>query len=302
MEVSSRVTQFPLLLLCVLLFGAWYLRRRRAEPSIASPPVNSVNIQRSVGQIPLVCSFAWMAVPMVVLGSFGSVTQPEAFPPAWIYRSRNVERQIAHPRETGTVATIDSATATRTSAVDSGKRPAWIDQGRVVEGDCERIVLTSGQYTTREEAESELRSSALKLVETDLLRIQNGPFRPSLWRPDPNELIAYAVKDRFEEVIVRDFGTVTHPMHRLSWLVELSPAVRAEFVPAWRRALVAFRIQLVACVASLFAMVVSASVVYFRLDSFGPGGSTGILKSLVFGLAMAWFVLVITTMSRGHLW
>ena len=49
-----------------------------------------------------------------------------------------------------------------TPAKAAPQRPAWVDQKRVIDGDCTRIVLTSQQYATKEEAEQELRVAAVK--------------------------------------------------------------------------------------------------------------------------------------------
>ena len=188
------------------------------------------------------------------------------------------------------------------STSGSTSRPTWADQARAIDGDCERIVLTSSQYSTREEAELELRFAAVKLVEEDLRRIQSGPFRPAHWRPAADEVIAHAVTQRYDDVAERDFGSFTHPMHRVSWQIELSPRVRTEFIPAWRRELISFRILLVAVVASSFAMVASASALYFRLDSLTQGRARSGLKVLVCSLVAVWSALVVATFSQGRLW
>ena len=163
------------------------------------------------------------------------------------------------------VAPTSDASPNDTPARAAPQRPAWVDQTRVIDGDCTRIVLTSQQYATKEEAEQELRIAAVKLVEQDLQRIQTGEFRPRTWRPAVEDVIAHAVQQRYEEIADRDFGSFTHPMVRVSWQVELSPRVRTEFAPAWRRALISFRIILVAAVATNFAALASASLMYFRI-------------------------------------
>ena len=171
-----------------------------------------------------------------------------------------------------------------------------------IDGDCERIVITSQQYSTREEADPELQSKAVKLVEEDLRRLQTGSFRPKNWRPKDADVIAHAVKERYDEVTERDFGSFTHPMHRVSWLVELSPAVRTEFMPAWRRELTSFRIMLVAVVLSMFAMLAAACVIYFRLDSMTRGQTRIGGIWLAGSMAAGWLWLVVFAFSLGHLW
>ena len=261
----------------------------------SSPPTPSARFQ-------FVREFAWLAVPIVVIASFGMTADPRAFLSGWGLPTRTVTPLSSPPPTIAVRVETDPIPVSTVSTSNSSTRPAWVDQPRAVDGDCERITLTSRQYTTREEAEQELRFAAEKLVVEDLQRLQSGPFRPAFWRPTAEDVIAHAVRERYDDVAERDFGSFTHPMHRVSWQVELSPAVRTEFMPAWRRELISFRILLVACVASLFAMAASAGVMYFRLDSLTQGRSRGVLKLLTGGLTAGWLALVVTSFSQGHLW
>ena len=237
----------------------------------------------------------WLAVPYVVFVSFAIMTDPRAFlsggpsakgptppsPPASHGVTLRVDpgsdaRVESHRDSNGTQTTnitvsptsvvpTSDASPNDTPARAAPQRPAWVDQTRVTDGDCERIVLTSQQYATKDEAEQELRVAAVTLVEQDLQRIQTGEFRPRTWRPAVEDVIAHAVRQRYDEIVDRDFGKFTHPMVRVSWQVELSPRVRTEFAPAWRRALISFRIILVGAVATNFTMLATASLMYFRI-------------------------------------
>ena len=230
----------------------------------------------------------WLVVPYVVFGSFAIMSDPLALVSKWNSAAnrnripsptRSVsegERENAPTeqpkRNSAPVATAPSLTLrvggeNDTSARAAPQRPAWVDQTRVIDGDCTLIVLTSQQYATKDEAEQELRVAAVTLVEQDLQRIQTGEFRPKTWRPRVEDVIAHAVQQRYEEIADRDFGKFTHPMIRVSWQVELSPRVRTEFAPAWRRALISFRIILVGAVATNFTMLATASLMYFRITA-----------------------------------
>ena len=237
--------------------------------------------------------FAWLMVPFVVIASFGLMTDSGMFLSGWDPPTNTVKP------DSSPVRTADSRDVNRPL---SSARPSWVDQPRVVEGDCERIVLISQQYSTRDEAEHELRFAAVKLVEEDLRRFQTGRFRPQSWRPAADDVIAHAVRSRYDDVAEIDFGSFTHPMHRVCWQVELSPAVRIEFMPAWRRAVTSFRIPLVAAVASGFAMAASASLMYFRLDSLTQGRARGALKLLTGSTMAGWLGLLATFLSRVYLW
>ena len=234
------------------------------------------------------CESVWLVVPYVVFGSFAIMSDPSLFASKFIPAAnrdripsptRSVsEGEVEKPdeqqprRDSAPVATSPSLTLrvgaeSASPARAAPQRPAWVDQTRVIDGDGTLIVLTSQQYATKDEAEQELRAAAVTLVEQDLQRIQTGEFRPKTWRPAAEDVIAHAVQQRYEEIADRDFGKFTHPMVRVSWQVELSPRVRTEFAPAWRRALISFRIIIVGAVATNFTMLATASLMYFRITA-----------------------------------
>jgi hypothetical protein len=246
---------------------------------------------------------AWIAVPMIVIASFGMTAEPEEFLSAFWPSTRTVA-PLPPPPPTVVGGGDETSQVGVANVSTSGDRirPLWMNAPRIVDGDCQRIVITSQQYSTREEAEPELRWKAVKLVQEDLRRIQTGSFRPKEWWPKDADVIANAVKERYDEVTERDFGRFTHPMHRVSWLVELSPAVRTEFLPAWRREVRSFRIMLVAVVLSMFSMVAAAGLMYFRLEAITRGRMQGRAAALAGGLTMLYLILFSTAFSRGHLW
>jgi len=288
--------------ICVFI-GVAVLRARRGTASQQPVSARSPSLFSLFARFQFVRESAWLAVPFVVIASFGMMTDPREFWSGWGLPTRTVTSPLPQvpPNAVG-VGTDRQVPVSTVSTSGTSARPAWVDKPRVTEEDCEQIVLTSRQYSTKEEAELELRSAAVQLVEEDLRRFQSGPFHPKSWRPTAEDVIAHAVKKRYDEVAERDFGSFTHPMHRVSWQVELSPAVRTEFMPAWRRAVISFRILFVAAVASLLAMAASASVMYFRLDSLTQGRSRGPLKLLTGGLTAGWWALVSISFSQGHWW
>jgi hypothetical protein len=60
-------------------------------------------------------------------------------------------------------------------------------------------------------------------------------------------------------------------MYRVWWQIELSPVVRAEFLPSWRGALVANRIRTVGLVCSSLVLLITLATVYYRLDILTNG-------------------------------
>lgn len=259
----------------------------------------------------------WVFVPLMVLGTFYTMTMIGS--PS-ISRHEGIvaygKHSILVRSTTGELMALDlEATGTGTSSwkrvrlseadhnpeatvasttMDADrtmvKRPDWIDQPRTIDGDCERVVIESHQYSTREEAERELLSAALLLVQQDLAKLQPGKWPPPDWSPPAEAVVAHAVKQQYEEVVERDFGSFSHPMHRVWWQIELSPTVRTEFLPAWRHAFVSQRIAILAAVASILVMIVTSGVIYFRLNSLTGGAARGMMKLLSVTMLAMWIV------------
>ncbi|MCX7410437.1 MAG: hypothetical protein NTZ32_20365 [Planctomycetales bacterium] len=285
----------------------WPRIRCRTQTQPVTRPARAIRLMPSrATMFAVLRESVWLLVPYVVALSFvitsdlrfrsrglsANVTTPASSPSSPVAPQGMIlrvepgsdARVEAHRDSNGiqtTNITVSPSNAVPTSdasphdtpAKAAPQRPAWVDQKRVIDGDCTRIVLTSQQYATKEEAEQELLVAVVKLVEQDLQRIQAGSFRPTTWQPAAADVIAHAVQQRYDEIADRDFGKFTHPMIRVSWQVELSPRVRTEFAPAWRRALISFRIMLVAAIAIDFTALATLSLMYFRIAARMRGQS-----------------------------
>ncbi len=310
--VSLGLLSVLTLLLVATVLGVSLRMWRTVRSSASSRPVawnSGVHATQSLSSlIQLARESIWLAVPFVVVTSFGMMTAPHAALTSGGNHLTTAGTQRVTPSTPPSIDVnsaaipVSNVSTNDTPTQPAAARPAWLDQPREVEGDCERIVLTSQQFSTQAEAEVELRLAAVQLVEQDLKRFQVGMFRPRDWHPSADDVIAHAVQQRYDDVTNRDFGRFSYPMHRVSWQIELSPRVRTEFAPAVRRAQISFRIMCLAGVASLFAMLASASVMYFRLDTMTKGRSFNWPKSCVIGATVAWFWIVFTLSSRGQLW
>lgn len=174
---------------------------QRSGSAIASPFNTSPFGTKSVSpRLRLVRELAWLAVPFVVVASFGMTADPRTLLSVWERSSDAVASRSPTSPPNSVEVDADQVPISTVSVSNASARPAWVDQPTVVDGDCERIVLTSRPYSTREEAELELRLTAVKLVEADLRRLQSGMFRPTYWRPAADEVIAHAVNERYDDV------------------------------------------------------------------------------------------------------
>ena len=150
-------------------------------------------------------------------------------------------------------------------------RPAWIDKPEIHDGLSEQRVLSSQQYSTREEAEQELLKQANQILQDDLARLFPGESAVSPWNPTLELLKQHAVKQQYAEVVDRDFGSFVHPMYRVWWQVELSPEVRVEFLPMWRKGITSARIRLVGVVTTSVVLVISLMAFYYRASLLRGG-------------------------------
>lgn len=143
-------------------------------------------------------------------------------------------------------------------------RPAWIEDAVTQDGLSELRVISSQQYSTFEEAEQDLLKQASQLLQNDLAKLFPRESVVSPWNPTLELLKQHAVKQQHTEAVDRDFGSFVHPMYRIWWQIELSPEVRVEFLPMWRRGITTARIRLVAIVTTSVVLVISLMAFYSR--------------------------------------
>ena len=136
-------------------------------------------------------------------------------------------------------------------------KPAWVEAGdRTISADEQLVVLSSTLWSTAEEAAAELRPRAATLVRRDFeqrhpLLIERAS--PRLLTDD--RLIEAALKRRFLEPVEQDFGTFSSPMYRLWWQVEISPLVRTELYPDWKRGVVGNRVLAIGVALALLTLI-----------------------------------------------
>lgn len=170
-------------------------------------------------------------------------------------------------------------------------RPAWLDKPEIHDGLSEQRVISSQQYSTREEAEQELLKQANQILQDDLARLFSGESAVSPWNPTLELLKQHAVKQQYAEVVDRDFGSFVHPMYRVWWQIELSPEVRVEFLPMWRKGITSARIRLVAVVVTSVVLVISLMAFYYRASLLRGGTMVPRLWLLpIIGLAALIFI------------
>lgn len=149
--------------------------------------------------------------------------------------------------------------------------PAWTRELRTVSHDQTRVVLTSRQYSTREEAMREALLAAAELVQQDFEKSHPANGVTGEWRVSLDDVRRHAVLRMFDETKETDFGSFTAPMHRVHMQVELSPDVQAKLYPSWREHVVTHRLWVLGTLVGLLTLMLGASSAYFRLDALTNG-------------------------------
>lgn len=242
----------------------------------------------------------WISAPAIVAMTFAGLSDIDIAPPGWIKKPNPSQVATHHasravPQGSDLTLTNANLPAERTDGLS--QRPAWVDLPRTTDGLSDLVVLSSQQFSTREEAEQALSAEALELVSRDLQQLYPGKPRSS-WQPTGEQIQKVAVKQKYVEVADRDFGKFSHPMYRVWWQVELSPEVRTEFLPAWRQSLTTLRIRQIGVVVSTLVLITSLIAICCRLDVLTRGTRRGQLGALTGGTALVWLAAVLFVAER----
>lgn len=149
--------------------------------------------------------------------------------------------------------------------------PAWTRELRTVSSHSTRLVLTSRQYSTREEALQEALLAAAELVQQDFEKSHPVNGVTGEWHVSLDDVRRHAMLRVFDETKETDFGSFTAPMRRVYLQVELSPEVRAKLYPSWREHVVTHRLWVLGTLVGLLTLMLGTSAAYFRLDSLTNG-------------------------------
>lgn len=281
----AALAAFPLMMIFLALgfiVAFWFLRRRsRIQASGVAPRPG------------IATEFTWLAAPLVVVVTFAGISANEFSGSRVIGKDGTTVRQ-SMPLTPRRPQVVPLQVGKRIGSDGPGlpsHRPTWIEQPRSADGDCQHIVISSQQYSTREEAESELSAVASELIRDDLQGIRPGTSHSS-WRPPAAEIQRIAVKQQYVEAVDRDFGSFVHPMYRVWWQVELSPEVRTEFLPAWRQGLTNSRVRSLGLVVSTLVLLASLLAMYRRLDVMTEGTHRNVLGFGVGIVSLAWLTVV----------
>ncbi len=146
--------------------------------------------------------------------------------------------------------------------------PAWTQATKTQEGSKTLTTISSGQYTTIEEAEREAFGIAVATVKDDFDR-NNSPV--VAWKIPTELVMNHCVRLQFDEKIHRDLGPIAADMHRVYLQVELSPETRSKFTDSWESQIVGNRLWALGSVAGLLTLIFGTTSSYFRFNSATNG-------------------------------
>lgn len=222
----------------------------------------------------LMMESGWLVSPAIVAATFSGISSAgslDKFGSTTPVQSRAASSTLTTATGTQLPSKPSVQSRTRSASFSPAQRPDWIATVRTGDNISERIVLASQQYSSREEARQDLEKQAADLLIQDLQKLRPQSPQSPPWAASPDDLLKYMVKNEYLEAVDHDFGSFVHPMYRIWWQVELSPAVRTEFLPSWRQAVTAGRIRQVGIAASLMALIVSLMAAYRRLEILTRG-------------------------------
>lgn len=238
------------------------------------------------GLVRWIGSAAWAVPAVVVLGIVLHQSTSKWMPG----RPRAAEPSAAEVPAVldGTDSSNDHASAAGTgpvsvASIDSDP-PEWIAAARRTDGESEFVVATSGQFATQEEAEADVLARAESLVRADFERTHGTHGEWTIPEPFLRDRV---VRRRHVEQFVRGSAESPFLVRRLHAEVELSPAVRDELRPTWRRQIVEPRLWSLGTVAGLLALACGATAGYLRLDALTQGQYRRRLKAAAVGLIVS---------------
>ena len=280
-------------------------RASEVRSSFARPLVTEAQIENTTSKpvmeavprrIRCAGELSWLLAPTVVAGTFAGISISEQKSSPGFDFIRSSQSQVDARPKPAIPAKMDPMSTDVRPVVASltglTQRPSWIDQLQTDDGITRRTVISSQQYTTQDEAEQELASTAADILLQDLRQLDPDTARHTSWRPTDESLKRIAIKRQYVEAIERDFGNFVHPMYRVWWQMELSPEIRMEFLPAWRSALTVSRIRQVGIVVSTIVLLMTLMTIYYRLNILTNGARRTQLKLLAGLVAVLWSLSV----------
>ena len=237
----------------LLVFGIAAVLRNRTL-LIAIPPQRPAPGQSEARESSI---YGWLVVPAMSIVVLGYLARPALLPSA----DSDLHRQSAAFAEQQTHTEKVLRELLETSASTGSDRqqvPDWL-KNRVLNNG--QFLLSSGQYSSEQEAESELLPHAAYLLQRAFQ--ENHPWEGT-WTVPMSQVRERVIENRFVEHRPITTGKFTGQVYRVHMRVDVSPAVCETFTTAWKTQIVQHRLQVLGVLFAWLTSLFFAATFYFR--------------------------------------
>lgn len=244
-SMTSMGITFPLLAL--LLVGIMVLWSKFGR-SASTPAPSPTNGKSGLG---------WLIVPVICLGILGTLAAPRLVPDLttanWTQPAISASQQERMDK-----AVRDLIEGSSSSSTDAQSIPDWIKQKSA---DQNLRLLSSGQYSTRQEAEDELLPVAADLLQRAFHK--HHPWQGT-WNVPLAQVRDHVASQQFVERRNVTSSDKTFEMYRLHILVNTAPEVCETFTAAWKSQIVEQRLKVFGVLLAWLCCVFMLGSVYYR--------------------------------------
>lgn len=201
--------------------------------------------------------FGWLIVPVLCLAVLGTLAAPKLVPDLttanWTQPAISVSQQERMDK-----VVLDLIEGSSSTSTDAQSIPDWIKQKS---SDQNLRLLSSGQYSTRQEAEDELLPIAADLLQRAFHK--HHPWQGA-WNVPLAQVRDHVVSQQFVERRNVTSGDKTFEMFRLHILVNTAPEVCETFTAAWKSQIVEQRLKVLGLLLAWLSCVFLLGSAYYR--------------------------------------
>lgn len=199
----------------------------------------------------------WLVVPVISLALLVALAQPALVPSA---DHELVRKAVAfgQQQEHTNKVWLDLMKSSAMPDAEVNNIPDWL-QDRTLSS--HQFLLSSGQYSTPQEAENELLPHAAFLLQRAFHESHRwqGP-----WVVPLTQVRERVVDKQFIEKRSKTIGKFSGDIYRLHMRVDVSPSICDTFTASWKSQIVAHRLQVLGVLFAWLACVFFAAAFYFR--------------------------------------
>lgn len=243
----ERPVWFGIASLLALLAGITLVWHKSTRSKPVTPP----------GTTTMKSGLGWMIVPIVCLVGLVALVAPrmisETRPAIWTQPAISTSQREKMDKAVRDLSEVSSGPGAEVQNI-----PDWIRQQSQRK---DQYLLSSGQYSTRQEAEDELLPIAADLLQRAFH--ENHPWQGE-WNVPLAQVRERVADQQFVERRNVSSGSKTFEMYRLHMLVNVTPEVCETFTESWKSQIVERRLKLFGVLLAWLSCVLLLGSVYYR--------------------------------------